>query len=68
MNKAIFVTISLVAFVLSVFASNAAVTNQNRVETAKSSCEQQAWPRFSQDCLMSINGEKSERQFRMISD
>ncbi len=72
MSRAILLSIALVAISLSVIATKAAVKNAipqiaGPQIAERISCEQQIWPTFSKDCLLTIRGEKAEREFRVVS-
>ena len=67
MNRAVFLSIALASLALSMIATNAAGNTSNVQIAVGSTCDQQIWPVFSNDCLLTIKGEKSERKFRVIS-
>ncbi len=67
MVKSIILTFAIAALVLSAIASRAAITYKSPEISAPATCEQQAWPNFSENCLLTISGEKSDRKFRVVN-
>lgn len=67
MTKALLLSMALSAISLSVIASSAAKSNKTEEIAAVSTCGQQIWPTFSQNCLLTIQGQKSNRKFRVVT-
>ena len=67
MTRAIILTMALGALAISVIASNAANTSETGPIVNENSCDRQIWPNFSEGCLLTIQGKKSDRKFRQIS-
>ncbi len=67
MTKAIILSMALSAISLSLIASSAAKTGKTEEVAAAFACSQQIWPNFSQGCLLTIQGQKSDRTFRVVT-
>lgn len=71
MTKAIILSMALSAILMSLIASSAAKAYKTEEISTKeiavvSTCAQQIWPSFTQDCLLTIQGQKSNRKFRIV--
>jgi len=67
MGKTIILTFAITTLALSAIASRAAITYGASKKIILTACEKQIWPNFSDNCLLTIAGEKSERKFRIVS-
>ncbi len=66
MVKSVIFTFAIAALALSAIASRAAITYKTPEIAAPTTCEKQAWPNFSDNCLLTISGDKSDRKFRVV--